>query len=65
MIMKARNCPTPHQFGNNLEREKSRLEAMLDSTTEGDDRTVVRRKLYDTEAARTMNASLAVKNCAV
>jgi hypothetical protein len=63
--MKTRSRPTPHQFGDNLDREKARLEAMLASNFDGGDQTAVRRKLYDIETARTMNAWLAVKSCAV
>jgi hypothetical protein len=51
----------PHQLVENLEREKVSLEARLVALPEGDERAIIKRKLFDIEAARTMNVWLTVK----
>jgi hypothetical protein len=57
-----RSRSKPHQFNENLDREKSRLEALLASLPEGDEYDQTKRKLYEIEAARKMNVWLAVKS---
>jgi hypothetical protein len=60
--MATRSRSKPHQFNENLDREKSRLEALLATPPEGDEYDQTKRKLYEVEAARTINAWLAVKS---